>query len=281
MKSIVSKSIVVLLFCLPFFSLAQKFQGQAYYQTKSKVEMKMGGDIDDAQMKKINEMLKKQFEKTFILTFNKEASVYKEEVELDKPTSQGNIKMIFVGGASSDDTFYKNTKEKRYVKDQNLFGKEFLISDTLENFDWKLEKESKMIGNYMCFKATVTREIEAIKHSTVKSDLKDIAKNLEKEKRTQVITAWYTTDIPVSHGPDKYWGLPGLIMELNVDKTQYVCTKIVMNPKDKVEIEAPTKGKKVTNEKFNEIMKKKLEEMDVNQGRKSKDSKGFSFSIGG
>ena len=30
----------------------------------------------------------------------------------------------------------------------------------------------------------------------------------------ETITAWYTPQIPVSHGPAEYGGLPGLILEL-------------------------------------------------------------------
>jgi GLPGLI family protein len=33
------------------------------------------------------------------------------------------------------------------------------------------------------------------------------------------ITAWYTPEIPVSQGPEGYWGLPGLILEVNDGKT--------------------------------------------------------------
>jgi hypothetical protein len=45
-------------------------------------------------------------------------------------------------------------KEKQYIVDREFFGKEFLIKDSLPNYNWKMEGESKQIGNYMCFKAT-------------------------------------------------------------------------------------------------------------------------------
>ena len=74
-------------------------------------------------------------------------------------------------------------------------------------------------------------------------------------------TAWYTPDIPVSNGPADYHGLPGLILEINDGSQTLICTKIVLNPKEKVKIVEPTKGKKISQEKYDEIMEKKAQEM--------------------
>jgi GLPGLI family protein len=53
--------------------------------------------------------------------------------------------------------------------------------------------------------------------------------NLEMPKDV-TITAWYTPEIPVNQGPENYWGLPGLILEINDGKTVILCSKIVLNP---------------------------------------------------
>ena len=83
-----------------------------------------------------------------------------------------------------------------------------------------------------------------------------------------VVTAWYTPEIPVNQGPEGYWGLPGLILEVNDGKTVILCSKIVLNPKEKVEIKAVSKGKVVSQKEFDEIMIKKMEEFrDMNQSR--------------
>jgi GLPGLI family protein len=62
--------------------------------------------------------------------------------------------------------------------------------------------------------------------------------------------------------------LPGLILEVNDGKTVILCSKIVLNAKDKVVIKAPAKGKEVTQKEYDETVIKKMEEFrEMNRGR--------------
>ena len=70
--------------------------------------------------------------------------------------------------------------------------------------------------------------------------------------------------IPVKNGPGEYAGLPGLILELNAHRTTLLCSKIIMNPKEADKIEAPKKGKEVTREEYQKIVKEKTDEMREN-----------------
>jgi hypothetical protein len=79
--------------------------------------------------------------------------------------------------------------------------------------------------------------------------------------KTIDIVAWYTPQIPVSHGPGEFGGLPGLILELTTDQTVLLCSKIVINPEKKDNILMPSKGEKVTRIQYDEIVKLKTEEM--------------------
>ena len=82
------------------------------------------------------------------------------------------------------------------------------------------------------------------------------------------ITAWYTPEIPISQGPENYWGLPGLILEANDGKTTILCSKVVLNPKDKAVIKAPTNGKVISQKEYDETVVKKMEEIrKMNSGR--------------
>jgi GLPGLI family protein len=80
------------------------------------------------------------------------------------------------------------------------------------------------------------------------------------------ITAWYTPEIPVNQGPEKYWGLPGLILEVNDGKTIILCSKIVLNPKEKLEIKAPTTGKEITQASYDQIVMDKIKEIQEMNG---------------
>lgn len=67
---------------------------------------------------------------------------------------------------------------------------------------------------------------------------------------TVEVEAWYTPEIPVSHGPDNYWGLPGLILELADGKVIYLRIRVVLKPEDEVDIKKPNRGKKINREKY-------------------------------
>ena len=83
-----------------------------------------------------------------------------------------------------------------------------------------------------------------------------------------VVTAWYTPEIPVNQGPENYWGLPGLILEINDGSTTILCSKVVLNAKDKVDIKPSKKGKVVTQKDYDDTVVKKMEEFrEMNGGR--------------
>ncbi|WP_264548265.1 GLPGLI family protein [Flavobacterium sp. N2820] len=299
MKKIIIASILM----IAGFVQAQNFQGMAVYESKtSTAEFAKGisgnKEITPEMQKQIEERMKKMFEKTFILNFDKSASIYKEEEKLDAPGEQGGRRMMasMMGGGG---THYKNVKDKQFIVDREFFGKEFLIKDSLPKYDWKMEGESKQIGNYTCFKATAVvkvnesdfrnfrfrnrdkKETEA-KTETVKDTTKANKTNFTEDwemPKENTITAWYCPEIPVNQGPENYWGLPGLILEVNDGKTVMLCTKIVMNTKDKVEIKPVTKGKEVTQTEYNDIVKKKMEEMqEMNSGPGGQQRGGFRMS---
>lgn len=233
------------------------------------------------EMKKnIEDRMRKASEKTYILSFNKSESIYKEEEKLEAPgQGQGGMRMMMGSMMGLGGTFYKNIVDKKYIVDKELFGKEFLIKDTLEVLKWEMSGETKQIGAYMCMKATAKKKVNQSdfrnyrqkkvepKVETAKDTSKTEVKKttnfmdsfeMPKEKE---VTAWFTMDIPVSHGPEEYWGLPGLILEITDGKTVVLCSKIVLNPKEKTEIKPINKGAIVTQPEYDKIAKDKMEEM--------------------
>jgi GLPGLI family protein len=262
---------------------AQDFQGKAVYKSKRKIDIKLDSTQMESDMhKKMMEMLKKQFEKTFILSFNKNESIYKEEEKLSKPQGPGDMQMVMVNTGGSD-ILYKNTKDNRYTNQNDVFGKIFLIKDDLETLDWKLGKETKNIGEYTCYKATLKREVEIFESGMSINDDKDLKAERQKAPKLEeiTITAWYTPAIPVNNGPGNYHGLPGLILEVNDGTETVICSQIVLNPKNVINIKEPTKGKEVTQEKYETILDKKMKEMDEKRSFNNNDGENIEIIIGG
>lgn len=273
MIKLIKKLIVVFFTLIASFLQAQNFQGEAIYQSKRFFEegsFKVSlGSQDPALEKRIQESMKKAFEKTYELHFNTTEALYQEEEKLEAPKNAGSgfMTVVSVGGEKS----YRNIKSKIVIEEEEFFSKEFIVSDTLTAFDWKLSNEQKKIGSYTCMKATATIAVTA-------EQLKNYEEQLAKQSKesTQLLTltapkvriieAWYAPEIPVNVGPAEYWGLPGLIMEVHDDDLVLLCTKVTLNPKERKKIEQPKKGKKVTKAAYDKIVEEKLESMKDGDG---------------
>ncbi len=267
-----------LVLCLSASVFAQRdFQGRAVYESKTSMGdfskmMPKNREITPEMQKMIEDRVKKMLEKTFVLDFDRSASTYKEEEKLDA-TGNNQMNRMFSSMSGLGGVYYKNVKEKTFTVDKEFMGKEFLVKDSLSNYDWKMESETKQIGGYTCYKATAVKKLEAtdFKNMVPKKDA-DLSQEKKEEKQTNffdnfevpseiIITAWYTPEIPVNQGPGEFWGLPGLILEVNDGKTVILCSKIVMNPKEKTRIIAPKNGKVVTQSEFDKIMMDKMKEL--------------------
>jgi GLPGLI family protein len=55
--------------------------------------------------------------------------------------------------------------------------------------------------------------------------------------------------------------LPGLILEIGDDNRVMICTKVVLNPDEKIKLKEPKKGQVVSNLEFETIQQEKAKEM--------------------
>ena len=261
-----NKILQILIFTFTISVSSQDFQGQAFYKTQTSMDFGSWGDRMSAEQKKaMKERMKPFLEPVYILTFDKTKSIYQQEETLDAPGSGGGRgwgKMW----ASAGGPVYKDIATQKSLQSTEFMGKKFLISNDQNKIKWVMEKEQKMIGNYLCFKATAQvskpktmtsvwrkaeKENDSIKDST----------NYEAQEEYSMVTAWYTPQIPVSHGPAEFGGLPGLILELTTDRTVMLCTRVVMNPEKRIQISEPTKGEFVSRTEFENIVEVKTKEM--------------------
>ena len=249
------------------FQEFQEFQGKAYYFSMSKMELgTWGSRMSEAQKKQIQNNLKNRLEKTYILSFNKEESIFNEEEKVDAISGATDS----WGSNFSRGKQYKNIKENKLVQAQEFYGKRFLVKDKLQKIEWKMESDSKQIGQYICFKATTsipTNELSWYDFSWSDLTSKTTDSEISEIEMTEV-EAWYTLQIPIKNGPAGYWGLPGLILEVSAGNTTILCSQIVINPKERINIKAPDKGKEITKIEYRSTIQNKMLEMRNNRGRR-------------
>lgn len=133
--------------------------------------------------------------------------------------------------AGSESIFYVDNTKKDYFK--QLSYNEFLRVN-LPKLKWTITQETKKIGEYLCYKAVALKKVR---------DGKPLIKTI----------AWFTPLIPVSFGPIDYFGLPGLILEVSYNRVNIRATKIVLNPKEQIIINKPTKGKRMSINEYKEM----------------------------
>jgi len=258
---------ILTLLSILFFTIqlsAQRFQGKAYYFSKSKMELgNWGARMSEAQKKQIQNRLKNRLEKKYILSFNMQESTFVEEEKIDAISGATDS----WGGYFSRGDLYKNIKKNELTQSQEFYGKRFLVKDQLLKIEWNLGTETKTIGNYTCYKAAAM---------IPKSDLNwfdfswsDLRQKSDETTQTEepliVIEAWYTPQIPIAQGPGEYGGLPGLILEVSAGNTTLLCSEIVLNPKENITISAPEKGEYITKNEYTSNIRKKMVEMRNNR----------------
>jgi GLPGLI family protein len=110
-----------------------------------------------------------------------------------------------------------NYGDSIYKKQSFLGNNVYQKSKNIEN--WIITDESKLIDNFLCFKAT---------------NIKKVIGN-DKVFNHPVI-AWFCPKIPYQLGPNGYGNLPGLILELQVRNVTFGMSKIDFESNEKFDI---------------------------------------------
>ena len=219
-----------------------KDQGKVIYEEVQKLDIKLEGDA--AQFA---HALPKERRATKELIFNQEASVYhnqKNAEEAGDVAMEHEGAMVQIKMTEPDNQFYTDLQKKETIEQREFMTRMFLIEDKQDAAGWKLTGEQKEVLGFACQQAS---------KSTSDS--------------TGVI-AWFCPEIPVPAGPQNYTGLPGLVLEVNVndgDRT-ITATQIDLAAVSAEDILKPKKGKKVSREEFDQIVKEKMEEMGAQAG---------------
>ena len=146
----------------------------------------------------------------------------------------------------NDDDSYSWRKELFFLKrdfENNTMtdalshlGKNYLIEDEIQPIEWKIQNDLKEVAGHICMKAFT----------------EDTLKN-------QKIVAWFAQDIPIKAGPDRYSGLPGMILEVDInDGAMTITANRIDLKKLTTELDLPKKikSKKIKSAEYQDLMKK-------------------------
>ncbi len=242
------KNLLLLIAIIPAFLFAQNNGGKIFYSEEVKFEIELPEDMEHMRDKLPSSQT---FERQ--LLFNESTSLWKSaeavelehEATLEDTNEQGNVrvKMITTG---SESELFKDLDKNEKIEKTDFMGKEFLINGELKTYPWKLTGETKSVAGYECQHAVF-------------------------QDTTQKVEAWFTPKIPVSSGPSDFGALPGMILELSIDdgQTTIIATKIELEKLETGEIQAPKKGKKVSQVEFDAIVEAKTKEMQEEMGGNS------------
>lgn len=198
-----------------------------------------------------------------MLLFTDQQSLYKA-VPIDEAPDPFNTRTgssIKLGGGNQETYFIFGQNKKLTAAE--LFGDAYLIKDTIKIQKWSLLGETKTIAGFLCRKAITT--IKSFRQSVRIMDGGSLSGQqtppVPKQVDTEVV-AWYAEALQSPAGPESYLGLPGVILELDVDKGAITFLATAVQPLNDLSlIKEPKKGKKVTQEEYNNEMKRMMENM--------------------
>ena len=179
---------------------------------------------------------------SYTLEFNNNTTLFKVEKE------NSDNKYMLTGLKPSDQNYvYQDFNQNMTTMSKGLFENEYLVKDSLRQFQWKITGEVRDIAGFECKKA------------------------LTKINDSVVVVAFYTDQIMVKGGPENFNGLPGMILGLAVPRLSLTlfATKLELTSTP-LNVKLPSKPKFV---KHSQILQ------DVEKGLKTwgKDAKAIAW----
>src|SRR5882672_9002501 len=166
---------------------AQQKEGKVIYQRTMQMQIQIN---DNDQL---SSMLPKSRTDKFEMSLGNNQSIFKhveEEQQNDEFGGNGmNIRMV---GPGMDDITYCNYDNSAKTEQRELFGKKFLVSDSIRKLNWKMGDDTKTIAGYTCRKAVAQRYSKRMS-----MNINNGVMEKKEINDTSNIVAWFTMDIPV------------------------------------------------------------------------------------
>lgn len=270
--------LVALIYFYAFNANAQTSEGKIVYERTINMHKRLPPEAEQFKA-----MVPEFQTSKMALFFNDHQSLYKaipqEENQLPEASSGGGRNFSFRFGGSDNSETFRDYNTLQIVESRELGPKMYLIEDTLQELKWKLDGDTMTINGYLCYKATTEFNPMAMfgmraanaqgsgdaqnrrpSGDTTNSARRESMNNFRQQMmKPQKVEAWFTDAIATSAGPDTFYGLPGLILQLNIDDGTIVYKTVSLEELPKNEtVAAPTKGKKITREEYRQMMQQQF-----------------------
>jgi GLPGLI family protein len=169
-----------------------------------------------------------------LLHFNETESKYEDSEEEAEPGNEGwsNRKELFF--------MKRDFKENTLYDGIYLLGKNYLIHDSIVPPVWKILNDMKEVAGHICMNASSVDTL-----------------------RKQNIMVWFALDMPIPSGPDRFIGLPGMVLEVDINNGAAIMTadKIDLKPlTSELKVPEKIKGKKINTADYIQIVEKQMKE---------------------
>jgi GLPGLI family protein len=184
----------------------------------------------------------------FELIFSGDESIYKAKKQEELPpttsTTPGPPMGMRFGAGRANRVVYKDLAKDTIIDSRDFMQKQFLITGSPKVRKWKIGKGQKELLGYKCLEASFRVD------------------------SATALVAWFSPQINVSNGPSDYQGLPGMILQIDINagERMITATEIKLDSVDTSVLIAPDKGKEVTPEEFEKIREEKMKEMGMQRG---------------
>lgn len=196
------------------FSVEVKSQSLVGTYTRQQLKTKEGRILEKSKTPEV-----------FSYTYSKNKSIQKlttiQKTTTDNTVIENTAGKIFASRTirrSTEVINYKDFDSKIYKVLMTNDGVDSNVKTKLPTYTWELLSETKIINGFSCKKATTKNTAFTAK---------------------QNITAWYTEEIPIKDGPMFYSGLPGFIIQLEIDDNSILVFQELAFKSESTEIEIP------------------------------------------
>ncbi|MBS1532295.1 MAG: GLPGLI family protein [Bacteroidetes bacterium] len=221
------------------------FAQHAHFTTSGKIEFNKNMNMYSLFKKRItkdNEAFMQPFYEQYVKN-NPQFKVLKSTLSFSNnktlfvPIEPENPKNNYFGDdpiTNQPNTIYADYSTNMQTAQKAVFEETFLVKDTVRKFKWKITDETREIAGYSC------RRANGIMLDSI------------------YVVAFYTTEIPVSGGPESFHGLPGMILEVALphENLTWVATRVTDTSLPPDTVVPPKKGKQVDYKGFWETIHK-------------------------